>query len=135
MTTVRRRRAGRAEDRNCRLPWIISGLKCLSEWSWLMVLLYRSERGRMFGWLKKCLTNWPRVFFARGLDFGCLPTREKTMKKTDCLAAAALMLTGCVIAPPYYDNGRGHGRGNGQGQDYDDGGYHCPPGQAKKGRC
>ena len=59
----------------------------------------------------------------------------KTMKKLIAFAAAALMLTGCVIAPPYYDNGRGHGRGNGQGQDYDDGGYHCPPGQAKKGRC
>jgi len=57
------------------------------------------------------------------------------MKEMLALAAVALMLTGCVVPPPYYDHGRGHGRGNDQGQDYDDGGYHCPPGQAKKGRC
>jgi uncharacterized lipoprotein len=54
------------------------------------------------------------------------------MKKLLALAAVVLVLSGCVVAPPYHDHGR---RGNDQGQDYDKDGYHCPPGQAKKGRC
>jgi len=61
------------------------------------------------------------------------------MKKLFALAAMAVMLTGCVVPPPYYDGGprhhRGHDRDDDQGQDYDGGRYHCPPGQAKKGNC
>lgn len=45
------------------------------------------------------------------------------MKKIFAFAAASLMLSGCVIAPPYHDHGRD--------RDYD-GGYHCSPGQGKK---
>lgn len=59
---------------------------------------------------------------------------RQSMKKLFALAAVALLLSGCVMVPgPYY--GHGHGRGDDQGEDYDGGRYHCPPGQAKKGRC
>jgi len=47
------------------------------------------------------------------------------------LVAATLALSGCVVVPEYpaaqvVITGGGHGG---------HGGHHCPPGQAKKGRC
>jgi PBP1b-binding outer membrane lipoprotein LpoB len=49
-----------------------------------------------------------------------------SMKKMFAMAAAALVLSGCVMYPVDYDYGDGYRKSHPHG---------CPPGQAKKGNC
>lgn len=62
------------------------------------------------------------------------------MKKLWVLAAVAALLSGCMVYPDARHghrggHDRGHEHGKAQKHKHGNGGYHCPPGQAKKGRC
>lgn len=62
------------------------------------------------------------------------------MKKLWVMVAVAALLSGCVVYPDA-GHGRkgghrhGHDHGKAKGHKHGHGTYHCPPGQAKKGRC